>query len=69
MYYITFERHPKNQQIYITFTPTIEEVFETLDKTDIYITLSYATVEPIFNSNLTIHSNIRMDQISVNTQK
>ena len=30
--YRNFERQPQIQQLSITFTPTIEEVFETLDK-------------------------------------
>ena len=39
--YRKFERIKKLQQLSITFTPTTEEVFETLDTEDIYTISSH----------------------------
>ena len=49
LYYRRFERLPQIQQLSITFNPTIEEVFETLDKTYIHTTSSHSIIETIVN--------------------
>ena len=46
-----FEAQLKSQQISPTFTPTTEEIFETLEKEDIDMTLSHSIIEPIVNRN------------------
>ena len=51
LYYRKFERHPQIQKLSITFTPTIEEVFETLETADIDMTPSQLIIEPIVNLN------------------
>ena len=51
IYYRKFERYTQSQKLYITFNPTIEEIFETLDTADIYMTPSHSIIEPIVNHN------------------
>ena len=49
--YIKFERLPQIHQLSTTFTPTIEEVFETLDISDIGMTSPHSIIKPIVNKN------------------
>ena len=51
LYYRRFERHPKIQQLSLTFTPKIEEMFETIEIVEIDMTLSHSIIEPIVNRN------------------
>ena len=51
LYYRMFEPHTQRQQLSLTFTPKIEEIFETLETADIYTTPSHSIIETIFNRN------------------
>ena len=58
--YIKYERHPQSQQLSTTFIPTIKELFETLETSDIYMTSSHSIIEPIVNrdfGNMFQHHN------------
>ena len=43
LYYRRFERHPKIQQLSLTCTPKIEEIFETIETLEIDMTPSHST--------------------------
>ena len=60
--YRRFERQPQINQLYLTFTPKMEERFETLDTADIDMNPYHSIIEPIVNRNF---GNTL--QISVNT--
>ena len=49
--YRKFDCHPQKQQISTTSTPTIEELFKTLETADIDMTSSHSMIEPIVNHN------------------
>ena len=49
--YRSFEHQPQSQQLSLTFTPKIEEIFESLETSDIDITPSHSIIEPIVNRN------------------
>ena len=66
-YYRNFEGLPQAHQVSTTFTPTIGEVFETLDIEDIDMTPPHSMIEPIVKQTFGSTSNIRMAKISVNT--
>ena len=51
LYYGNFECLPQSQKLSTTFNPTIEEVFETLETSDIDMTSSPSMIEPIVNRN------------------
>ena len=67
LYYRRFELHPQIQQLFLSFTPKMEEIFETLETADIYMNPSHSIIKAFSTGILEIHSNIRMDQISVNS--
>ena len=48
---IRFKRQTQIQKISLTFTPKIEEIFETLETSDIYMTIFHSIIEPIVNRN------------------
>ena len=50
--YIRFERQPQSEQISLTFTPKMEEIFETLETADIDMNPSHSIIEPIVNRNV-----------------
>ena len=45
-----FERQPQSDQLYTIFNPSIEPIFETLEKAEIDMHPSHSTIEPIINS-------------------
>ena len=47
LYYRMFEPHTQRQQLSLTFTPKIEEIFDTLDTSDIYMTPYHSIIELI----------------------
>ena len=49
--YIWFEHQPQIQQLSLTFTPTTEEISETLEKSDIDMNTSHSIIEPVVNRN------------------
>ena len=49
--YRRLERQPQLQQLFITVTPAIEEIFEILETSDIDKTLPHSMIEPILNRN------------------
>ena len=49
--YINFECLSQSQKLYTTFTSKIEEVFETLETSDIDIKSPHSMIEPIVNHN------------------
>ena len=49
--YRRFDRQKQIQQLSITFSPKIEEIFETLETADIDITSSHSIIETIVNRN------------------
>ena len=49
--YRNFERLSQSQQLSNTFTPKIEEFFETLETEDLYMTSSHSIIEPISNQS------------------
>ena len=46
-----FESQPQSNQLSITFTPSIEIIFETLETVDFDKNLSHSIIETIFNRN------------------
>ena len=48
-YFIRFECHPQSNQLSIIFTPPMELIFETLEKTDIDMNPYHSMIETIFN--------------------
>ena len=49
--YINFERLPQRHQVSTTFNSTIEEVFETLETADVYMSTAHYVIETIFNQS------------------
>ena len=49
--YRNFERDPQRHQISTTFQCTIEEVFETLEKSDVEVSTPHSTIDPIYSRN------------------
>ena len=49
--YRRFERQPQRKQLYVTFTPKIKEIFETIETADIDTNQYNSIIEPIVNSN------------------
>ena len=49
--YRRFERQPQIQHLSLTFSPIIEEIFETLETADIDMTPYHSMIEPIVNRN------------------
>ena len=52
-----FERQPQSEQISITFTPSMENIFETLETADVDMNPSQSIIGPIVNRNFlnTLH--------------
>ena len=55
--YRRFERQPQSQQLPLPFTPKIEEIYEILETSDLYMTPSHSMIEPIVRRNFvnTLH--------------
>ena len=49
--YRRFERQPQSNQLYLTFTPKLEEIFETIETADININSYQSLIEPIIDRN------------------
>ena len=49
--YRRFERLPRRHQISTIFNSTIEEVIETPETVDVYMSTAYSVIEPIVNHN------------------
>ena len=49
--YRRFESYPQIQQLSLTFTPKIEEIFKTPETSDIDMTPSHSIIEPVVNNN------------------
>ena len=49
--YRSFELLPQRHQLSTTSHFTIEEVFETIEKANVYTSKSHFTIDPIFNRN------------------
>ena len=47
--YIKFKRLPQINQLFTIFQSTIEEVFETIEKSDLDMSASNSMIEPIVN--------------------
>ena len=62
-----FERLPQRHQISTTVHFTIEEVFETLESVDIYMSKYHSMIDPVVNKNFENILITRMDQINVKT--
>ena len=46
-----FKHQPQIQQLPVTFTPKIKEIFERLETSDIDMAPSHSMIEPIVNRN------------------
>ena len=60
IYHRKYEHLPQSYQLSTTFTPKIEEVFETPETADIDMIPSHSIIEPIVTIILEIHPNIIM---------
>ena len=49
--YRQFENKPKSDQIPLTFTPKMKEIFETIETSNIEMNPNHSMIEPTVNSN------------------
>ena len=52
LYYRNFERLPQIHQLSTIFNSTIEEVFETLETSDVYISTAHSMIKTHFQPEL-----------------
>ena len=66
-----FEHQTQSQQLSLTFTLKIEEIFEALETVDIYMTPSDSMIKPIANRNFgnTYHHKNGPNQCEYTHQK